>query len=141
MDMIDFLTHDNVPYEFLSEGARPSESRMKTMELPRRYSFGTCTWAIVSLADIPMGLLPAGPTGSFPKSDVAHWDDFYAPSLYGLDFQCSRNLHNVGYAIVGGFWLPNSNAMLETSCLTFTIVNGMPGEITCYLSLWHEINI
>lgn len=40
MDMTDLLTHDNVPYEFLSDGARPSKSGMETMETPRRYTFG-----------------------------------------------------------------------------------------------------
>ena len=40
MDMTDFLTHDDVSYEFLSEGARPSESGMETMRTPRRYTFG-----------------------------------------------------------------------------------------------------
>lgn len=33
-----------------------------------------------------------------------------------------RTLHNVGYAIVGEFWLPNSNVLLETNRLTFTII-------------------
>ena len=40
MDMTDFQTHNKVPYEFLSDGARPSKSGMETMKTPRRYSFG-----------------------------------------------------------------------------------------------------
>lgn len=40
MDMTDFQTHDKVPYEFLSDGARPSKSGMETMKTLRRYSFG-----------------------------------------------------------------------------------------------------
>ena len=61
---------------------------------------GTCTWAIVSLRDIPTGKLPNAPPGPYPTSDVTTFDEFYDSALFGVDSRCLKR-GILGYAIVG----------------------------------------
>ena len=61
---------------------------------------GTCTWAIVSLKDIPLGKLPNAPPGPYPASDVETFDEFYDSALFGVDSRCLKR-GALGYAILG----------------------------------------
>lgn len=61
---------------------------------------GTCTWAIVSLRDVPSGKLPNAPPGFYPTSDVATFDQFFDSALFGVDSRCLKR-GTVGYAILG----------------------------------------
>ena len=76
---------------------RPSNARITDTS---HSMIGTCTWAIVSLRDIPTGELPNAPPGPYPTSDVETFDEFYDSGLFGVDSRClKRGL--LGYAIVG----------------------------------------
>ena len=61
---------------------------------------GTCTWAIVSLKDIPSGQLPNAPPGPYPASDVETFDNFFDSALFGVDSRCLKR-GSLGYAILG----------------------------------------
>ena len=61
---------------------------------------GTCTWAIVSLKDIPLGQLPNAPPGPYPASDVETFDEFFDSALFGVNSKCLKR-GSLGYAILG----------------------------------------
>ena len=75
----------------------PSHARITDTSLS---VIGTCTWAIVSLRDIPSGKLPNAPPGFYPTSDVTTFDQFYDSALFGVDSRCLKH-GTLGYAIVG----------------------------------------
>lgn len=139
MDLADFLRYKkDIWLEFLSTNAKPSLSQLEHLQTPRRYTYGTCTWAIVSLRDVPSGKLPNAPPGFYPTSDVATFDQFFDSALFGVDSRCLKR-GTVGYAILG---LKHSLVVLVTGTRSVfdrslprgvhppPISNGTPGNIT-----------
>lgn len=121
MDLADFLRYEmHTRLEFLSADATPLFPWLGHLRTPRRYTYGrlkvmafrfaftntsfsvtgTCTWAIVSLKDIPPGQLPNAPSGPYPASDVTTFDEFYDSALFGVESRCLKH-GSLGYAIVG----------------------------------------
>lgn len=83
--------------------------------------------------------MPAGPTGPFPKSDVAHWGDFFAAATYGVDFGCLQGKGEVGYATVGEYLSPVLDSIAR-SINSDDHANGKrSGKFDRHLSRWFKI--
>lgn len=62
-------------FEFLAADTTPASRHLTTQFTPRRYTIGSCTVAVVMLADFPVSQpFPGQPPGPHPARDISNYE-------------------------------------------------------------------
>ena len=93
--------HGMSEFEFLNNETA-SAHRNINQRTPRRYTYGTCTIALITKPDIPDPYWPGIPLSPLPVTDTASYDEIYM-SLLAVVAECLHDHSQVGWALAGWF--------------------------------------
>ncbi|KAM0794857.1 hypothetical protein BDR22DRAFT_639213 [Usnea florida] len=96
----DFTTYKHKRFEFSQLGLTDAWPGIPKMTTPRRYIRNSCTIALVTIAEVPGGVLPMEPPGPFPRSDLGSFSDFRRP-IIAVRGNCVIRRQLVGWAVTG----------------------------------------
>lgn len=96
----DFETYKQTRFEFSQLGLTDAWPGVVKMATPRRYINNSCTIALVTMAEVPRGILPMEPRRPFPRSDLGTFSGFRRPviAVRGI---CVIKENRVGWAKTG----------------------------------------
>lgn len=96
---VEVRRHGVSEFEFLNSET-PSAHRNPNQRTPRRYTYDTCTIALINKPDIPDPYWPGIPLSPLPATDTASYDEIYI-SLLGVVADCLHDHSQVGWGLAG----------------------------------------
>ena len=96
---VEVRRHGVSEFEFLNSET-PSAHRNPNQRTPRRYTYDTCTIALINKPDIPDPYWPGIPLSSLPATDTASYDEIYM-SLLAVVADCLHDHSQVGWGLAG----------------------------------------
>ena len=96
---VEVIRHGVSEYEFVNKDTAPAYHNSK-QRTPRRYTYGTCTIAIINKPDVPTPYWPGVPLSPLPVTDTASYDDIYFSTLTVIA-ECLHDHSHLGWAFPG----------------------------------------